>query len=531
MGAIVTFPGVGTESEELGAIAYESPARTIEFMEILDFNPSIQTSLEIIYQTLDFMAPPKSNRSNEGSDIERIPHPMNALEKSRLRSKLVDVLFVGLIEPSESNDLKLSGIQLPDILNKEEPLTEFNHAGIGPIIRETFRRRISSNKRNGDKEWGNKIFTKLTEAFPNRQEHLWGALAKKEDAQCTPYYFELQNWSETMIKALPDYNINFDAQGGSGLPLHLAAQNGNLGIVMALLSSGADPNARTVSGRTPIFQASQNGHQDIVDELILAGADVNTKAEMEITALHLACSNGRERCAKSLIRAGADVDAISSTIHTPLAIAAYKAHAEAVEALLGGGADVNCVEGQGWTPLHLAVQNSYPKTTETVEALVAGGANVNALTDTHISALHIAARGGSVEIIELLLAAGADKEARTDEERTPLFQAVANGHLSAVEALVVAGANVRVEEESGLNLLHIAVGNEDIGMLRRLLGLWGDGIEEGRHNLPSAIPTTKSRPNDSDFDENGIQMGRTTGHVFKVKCRSDKKVCVPLIDK
>ena len=64
------------------------------------------------------------------------------------------------------------------------------------------------------------------------------------------------------------------SQGGA-TPLHIAAQNGHLGVVKALLSAGAEKDARRADGVTPLFIAACHGHSDIVKALIEAGAEVD----------------------------------------------------------------------------------------------------------------------------------------------------------------------------------------------------------------------------------------------------------------
>ena len=48
--------------------------------------------------------------------------------------------------------------------------------------------------------------------------------------------------------------------------------------VAALISHGADVNAREVDGETPLMRASINGHAKVVEALLDAGADKELKA-------------------------------------------------------------------------------------------------------------------------------------------------------------------------------------------------------------------------------------------------------------
>src|SRR3990172_2019173 len=54
--------------------------------------------------------------------------------------------------------------------------------------------------------------------------------------------------------------------------LRRAAKAGDIGLVMALLDGGADPDARDWQGLTPLLLAAQNGHRAVAELLIEKGA-------------------------------------------------------------------------------------------------------------------------------------------------------------------------------------------------------------------------------------------------------------------
>jgi ankyrin repeat protein len=64
-----------------------------------------------------------------------------------------------------------------------------------------------------------------------------------------------------------------DALGGGGTPLHVAAAQGQTGIVQLLLQRGADPNVRGMGGVTPLHFAAAGGHIEAARVLLEAGAD------------------------------------------------------------------------------------------------------------------------------------------------------------------------------------------------------------------------------------------------------------------
>jgi cytohesin len=63
--------------------------------------------------------------------------------------------------------------------------------------------------------------------------------------------------------------------------LILAAQNGHLAVVEALLKAGADAARATTDGRTALHLAAQNGHTAVVEALLKAGADPNSATSSE----------------------------------------------------------------------------------------------------------------------------------------------------------------------------------------------------------------------------------------------------------
>ena len=70
--------------------------------------------------------------------------------------------------------------------------------------------------------------------------------------------------------------------------LHTAAWNYKLEAVAALISHGADLNARNKYGETPLMSASYEGHAKVVGALLDAGADIKLKNDGGYTALDLA---------------------------------------------------------------------------------------------------------------------------------------------------------------------------------------------------------------------------------------------------
>src|SRR5205085_5329151 len=109
-----------------------------------------------------------------------------------------------------------------------------------------------------------------------------------------------------------------------------------------------------------LFESCAAGEFDRVERLLASGADVNAFSEDGWTPLHLAAFFGHARVAELLLAHGADTAARSTNpnANTPLH-AALAANQKMVAGLLiGHGADVNAADGGGWRPLHLAAANN-----------------------------------------------------------------------------------------------------------------------------------------------------------------------------
>ena len=124
-------------------------------------------------------------------------------------------------------------------------------------------------------------------------------------------------------------------------PLHWAVQQDRLDIVQALISAGANVNAKNRYGSTPLVLAATNGNASVTEVLLKAGADVRVSVPETGSVLIAAARTGNPEVIKLLLAAGADVNfAERYSGQTALMWAAAEGHSEAVKALLAGGAKV-----------------------------------------------------------------------------------------------------------------------------------------------------------------------------------------------
>ncbi|MGH9755376.1 MAG: ankyrin repeat domain-containing protein [Blastocatellia bacterium] len=86
-----------------------------------------------------------------------------------------------------------------------------------------------------------------------------------------------------------------------------AARKSDVEAVKELLAKGADPNAKTRYGATPLFFACDRGNLEIVKMLVERGADVNTRDTFyNSTAVGWAVSKNHTAIVKLLLEKGAN---------------------------------------------------------------------------------------------------------------------------------------------------------------------------------------------------------------------------------
>jgi hypothetical protein len=83
-------------------------------------------------------------------------------------------------------------------------------------------------------------------------------------------------------------------------PLHYACSGPDEGVIAWLLSQGADINARSPNGSTPLMMAARYGSLDSPGLLLAAGADAMLRNEQGLQAVDFARAAGRDQWVKKL---------------------------------------------------------------------------------------------------------------------------------------------------------------------------------------------------------------------------------------
>ncbi len=142
--------------------------------------------------------------------------------------------------------------------------------------------------------------------------------------------------------------------------LHLAAvSNPNPEVLSLLLDAGANIEARTELGRTPLRLAAQFNTTEVVEFLLDAGADSDARSDTGSTVLHLAVLSQNPALVALVLERGGnkDINATNNSGSTPLHYAVGYRGTDVVSLLLNNGADndLNTITRRGHSPLHIAV--------------------------------------------------------------------------------------------------------------------------------------------------------------------------------
>jgi ankyrin repeat protein len=137
--------------------------------------------------------------------------------------------------------------------------------------------------------------------------------------------------------------------------LHIATRNGNDKLIAALLKQKANPNARNRVGDSPLMLAAYNGKMGAVDALLAGGAQLNHDGW---TPLHYAVFAEQPEMVARLLSKGAQVDARAPNKQTALMLAAKNGNLQIAKLLLNAKADASLKDQFGESAITLAQKDN-----------------------------------------------------------------------------------------------------------------------------------------------------------------------------
>ncbi|GLU07653.1 hypothetical protein SLE2022_246030 [Rubroshorea leprosula] len=191
---------------------------------------------------------------------------------------------------------------------------------------------------------------------------------------------------------IKDFNSN-------STPLHHAIFEEHLPTAVYLLEKGADPNAATTKGYTPLHYAAEHGPKKLIELLISRGAEINAMADCG-TPLQYAVGKRKKEFVKVLLDHHANPNLISRDQYSPLLLSIVAKSIECTKMLLKAGADPNIHGSEGIrTPLGIAASEG---DTEVVKCLLNAGADPNVTNNEGLTPVELAALTGTHQDVMIL---------------------------------------------------------------------------------------------------------------------------------
>ena len=269
---------------------------------------------------------------------------------------------------------------------------------------------------------------------------------------------------QTRANRITDHNGKYCC-----IPLSAAASAGCIRAVDMLLQAGALANAaKRNTHEVPLHIAAWNGHIDIIRALVAAGADVHARTSSGWIPLCCAASGPNLNAVKELLRSGANPNALShdepllhSLVHScgqhyHSGCADISKRLRVLQLLLEAGAKVNALDKYGRTPMQLLLETNSPEFFFTdwhggvrpvLDMLLSAGARLNIsapLKGCLPSVAHYALNADDFDLLHVYIQRGEDVNVHSWRFATPLYVACSSASVHTVALLLQAGARTSI---------------------------------------------------------------------------------------
>ncbi|XP_062548547.1 uncharacterized protein LOC134213481 [Armigeres subalbatus] len=333
--------------------------------------------------------------------------------------------------------------------------------------------------------------------------------------QDTPLHIACLMNSTKIVRVLLQNGANTSLTNCDNItPLHLAVVNHNIEIVK-LLTHARPLDPYQVNSALSI--AVQRGFLDVANILLECGANISVISPVvknsEQNLLHAAAKQSLHIILRYLLQERFfDVNFVDSSGLTPLFCAVINADIETIEVLVQSGANVNhtmkfgqniltiatmydrfdvvryfvnnfpdiithvlAVSTHQNTCLHIAVlKGSQEMVKYFVKLHVDHGYHMNGQNQDGFTALHICAQTGNERLFRILLDSGADPRIPLGNGQSILHTAVSNKNLNVVRIVLERSLIDRnALDEDGRTILHYSVFSRDVSVVKEILKLRG----------------------------------------------------------
>ena len=307
-----------------------------------------------------------------------------------------------------------------------------------------------------------------------------------DDPEETPLTFAAKH-SENSLRALITLKTDLNKKNFQGdTPLLAACKSEKWNCARILLYSGANPNVKDSSNKTPLFYASAKDIET-VKLIISKKGNVNSSDYPALNAVE----NGKTDILIFLHKSGAKLYQIKNLTHTaaksgtketlfylaskkmnlnvkdhsgaiPLHIAVENGCYETAAFLLSRKSPVNAVDYSGRTPLLRYLENNNPPSIDYLNFLYKWKASFKVRNKNGESIIHTAPADKS--LLQFYRSKGAELNARDKFGNTPLHAAVTAGDLTRASILISLGCDVNAFNNVRVSPYDIALKNENTEM-------------------------------------------------------------------
>ncbi len=221
---------------------------------------------------------------------------------------------------------------------------------------------------------------------------------------------------------------------------HIAALTGNLSVLQELVTKARLPiDCRDRENSTALLLSCARGHYSCAEYLLANGADPNARRITGASPLYFASSYHHTRIVELLLnKYKAIVDLSTFDGSTPLHVACEHGFTDIVQLLINSQANVNAKMNDGTTSIMLACQNGHSSIVQSIVST--GQCNVNMQRLDGVTALFLVVQHGHEAIFDYLIANVDNIKETIDLARedgaTPTFKACQKGYDSLVNKLL-----------------------------------------------------------------------------------------------
>ena len=273
-------------------------------------------------------------------------------------------------------------------------------------------------------------------------------LASPALAADAPVADAAMNGDVETVRALLAGGADVNAAQGDGMTaLHWAAFQDDHTLAQLLLEAEADVAAATrVGAITPLSLAASNGSIAMIEALVAAKASVNIPTTTGATPLMAAATSGSVDAVQVLLNHDAFVNARETANgQTALMFAAWENRADVIRRLVERGAHTGLTS---WV-----VSMNEPRLDNDGNPVPARRTRVPGANSVMggMTALLFAARDGHLEAVRALVESGTNiDQVAGGDGSSPMVIAIANGHYTLAKYLLDAGADPNVANIDGL---------------------------------------------------------------------------------